>query len=380
VPAPGRDGLVWPGRGTGTARLQYADAGCIFDPAPAMTREDLSQSKLLLTLTKRQATPDLVRRLVDNGISGVRLIAKGYRPAEYRANYDDLMAAGSECTEEFRVIVDLPGGKPRVSSRADDFRVERGDYLLLRSEADDLAQTGDARVVATVGLMPFVTGLKIGDRVLVSDGAIQMQIVQIDGDGVLVRVLNSEGMITASRSINLPDSGLRYSSRGDDDGVLVAFEKESTVEVAVSMVASERDVMRVHTLLPSARVLAKVESRAGLENISAIAEAADEVIIARADLSIEMPLGELGSATETILAAAEASGKPCVLGAGFLETLQRAERPSIAEVSDVWHYHRRGVRQFLLSGTLCVTNPLEAAHYANHLLRHFDDVAAEQRR
>lgn len=329
-------------------------------------------SKLFITLTRRQVTEDLARRLVEIGVSGVRLIAKGYRPAEYRKDYDILTEVGRSLREDFDVMVDLPGGKPRISASVEDFDVERGQRLMLQPEIDLHDSSTGVVAIGTVGLMPFLTSLQPGHRILVSDGSIEMRVVSVDQNYVLVEVVSEEGVVTASRSINLPDSRVRYASRGDDDGTLVAFERDHPVTVAVSMVASAADVARVRQMLPCARVVAKVESQMGLDHLDEIAAEADELLIARGDLSIELPLEQIGVAAEAITTAAYAHGRDHVVAAGFLESLQRADRPSIAEVSDLWHFHSRGTRRFLLSGTICVTNPAKVARCARGLLDAFD--------
>lgn len=342
-----------------------------------------SGSELLITLTKRQATESLVLRLARQGAAGVRLIAKGFRPAEYRARYDTLLQAGRSVRKDFRIIVDLPGGKPRISSAADDFEVLRDERLLLCGE-DDQSAASDVRAVGTVGLMSYLLDFEIGDRVLVSDGAILLRVLNFGPEvgGVLVRVESPGGGVTASRSINLPDTirrqpRLHYASRGDDDGVLVAFERDSDVEVAVSMVAVAQDVERVRNMLPDARVLAKIESQGGVDNVTRIARAADELIVARADLSIEIGPEKVGAATETILRAAEDAGRPAMVAAGFLESLEHSDRPRIAEATDLWYQHRLGVRRFLLSGDVCVQRPLEAVSVARSYLDSWDERDAD---
>src|SRR4051812_12662942 len=120
------------------------------------------RSTFLMTLTKRQATTSFVIRLALNEAAGVRLIAKGFRPVDYRAKYGELLDAGRSVRPDFRVIVDLPGGKPRIGNDVEDVEVKRGDLLLLASHTmapenpDDL---DDVRVVDTIGLAPFVTML-----------------------------------------------------------------------------------------------------------------------------------------------------------------------------------------------------------------------------
>jgi pyruvate kinase len=85
------------------------------------------------------------------------------------------------------------------------------------------------------------------------------------------------------------------------------------------------------------------------------------------------------AAAERIIAAAREHGKELILAAGLLVSLERAEKPSIAEISDLWHYHQAGVRQFLLSGTVCISRPLEAARWGTRLLTRWDEEAGAGR-
>jgi pyruvate kinase len=336
-------------------------------------------SSLLITLTRSQVTEELARRLAQAGVSGVCLIAKGYKPAEYLKDYETLKRVGVQLHEEFEVIVDLPGGKPRIGSTVEDFVVERGERLMLQPDQALHPASPGVSSVGTVGLMPFVTSLRPGHRVLVSDGSIELRVIDIGRDYVLVEVETDLGTVAASRSINLPDSRVRYMSRGDDDGTLVAFERDCELDVAVSMVAGALDVSRVRQMLPNARVIAKIETQFGLDNLEKIAEQADELLIARGDLSIELPVERIGLAADAIMDAAKAHGCSYIVAAGFLESLERRDRPTTAEVSDLWHFHRLGTRRFLLSGAVCVTNPLEVTRWARRLLDTFDKVAEPAR-
>jgi pyruvate kinase len=335
-------------------------------------------SELLVTVSKRQATPQHIVRLAETGATGIRLIAKGYRPAEYRQDYDALLAAGNAIHPGFRVIVDLPGGKPRISSTADDVDVERGMRLLLQQEPGQPAAGSDIPVIEIVGMGPFITDLHSGHRILVSDGSIDLHVVSIDADGILVEVMTDSGRIAASRSINLPDSHVRYSSRGDDDGTLIAFSANDAPEVAVSMTGSARDVSRVRELVPKAKVIAKIESQAGLERLAEIAEVADGLMVARADLSIEVKLPLLGRTTDLIAAAAREAGCELIVASGLLTSIEHAEPPSIGDVSDLYHLHSSGVRRFLLSGNVSITNSIEVTRWARTLLEAFDRQAAPE--
>ena len=142
------------------------------------------------------------------------------------------------------------------------------------------------------------------------------------------------------------------------------------------MAATPEAVNRVRNLLPNAKVHAKIESQPGVDNIQAIADAADGLIVARADLAIEVPLEQLGVATEAAAAAAGNLDREIIVASGLFESLERSEHPSIAETMDLWYQHRvLGVRQFLISGSASVSKPLEAASWARALLRAFDDAA-----
>lgn len=318
------------------------------------------------------AEPGVVDRLANAGAAGVRLVAKDLGAEELAALYDSLVLAGRSVRPSFDVIVDLPAAKPRVSRSVLPMTLEPGQRLAIGDGIHE-ADTGHGETcVATTGLARYAAQLRQGDRVLVADGAIHLVVRRLIGTVVAVEVVSAERPVEGGRSINLPDSGVRYDSRGDGEFALDFLREREGPVVAVSMASEAADVVRVRDALPSAHVIAKIESEQGVDQLDAIAEAADEIMVARGDMSLERPLEQIAALSSAVAARTQARQRTVMLATGIVDSLASRGQPTISEVTDLWWHHALGIRRFLISGSVAVDAPIRAVAWTRRLVQSFD--------
>ena len=186
----------------------------------------------------------------------------------------------------------------------------------------------------------FTKDVKEGTRVLFADGLIEMVVDKVEGTEVELTVINS-GKLSNNKSINLPDVKLSMPFVSEKDREDILFGIENDVDfVAASFVRSAEDVREIRQLLDEnggsdIDIIAKIENRAGVDNIDEICEIANGVMVARGDLGVEIPAMEVPSVQKYLISKCRLLGKRVITATEMLESMIYHPRPTRAEISDV---------------------------------------------
>lgn len=287
---------------------------------------------------------------INNGATGARLIAKGFTPETLRKVASELSHAGKTIKSNFHLMIDLPGCKPRLE-RIPTVKFSKGDLITLLAEG---APQEDDTSLPTEFLNPYLKKIKKGHKIKMIDGTVSFEVEEIYLDKVVCRVLN-DCVLTEGRSINLPDSNVVYESFSESDRLsLNALTDVEFDSVGLSMVGSADEVSRVKEYLKKLKIhvpiISKIETRQGITNLEEIASVSDAIMVARGDMSIELPLEMVGVLQMHIIEISKSLGKDIILATGILSSASDAGFPTIAEVSDLTSFFPLGIRKFLLGG------------------------------
>ena len=171
---------------------------------------------------------------------------------------------------------------------------------------------------------------------MIDDGLIELQVVRIEGQDV-VSLIKNGGIIKSRKGVNLP--GIRTSLPGvtEKDKLHIKFGVQHGVEIiAMSFVRRAEDVREVKQMLAELgasgiQVMSKIENQEGLDELEAIIEASDSIMVARGDLGVEIPLEDVPFAQKTMIAACNRAGKFVITATQMLESMQSQPRPTRAE-------------------------------------------------
>ena len=270
------------------------------------------------------------------------------------------------------VLVDLPGPKVRAGHMP-----EAGLHL---SEDDciDLVPGNDASTVKVIQVdhEGLLTDLHVGDRVLFGDGGVMAEVTERRSDRLEARVTHG-GLLQGRPGIHIPSDRLRIPSPTPHDlHMLDAFIEEGIDMVALSFVRSAHDVRRVG-VEPHPRgplVIAKIETRAAVDNLDSIIEASGAVMIARGDLGAEMPIEELPHLQKRILQRCITLGRPAITATQMLESMVTAATPTRAEASDIANAVFDGSSALMLSGESAIGHdPLNAVATMSRIAARADE-------
>jgi pyruvate kinase len=305
--------------------------------------------RIFTTVNRIQFTDSELEEAARYHLSGARLIAKGFPPGALRDAVISLQSRWSRFGAG-KVMLDLPGSKPHVSSASNRHRIAVGGRVRVTTETSRLEGDG----VRVVNLEPLLPAIEPGHHLIVADGAAVVRIVSMTGSELTGEVIEHEAEIAPGRSVVFPDSLARLQALTSHD--IESLRECSSLpisHVAVSMVNSPDDLHRTRALLAEchidAHVVAKIETFDALSCLDAIVTASDEVMVARGDLGLQLPRETLGRSQSRIIAATKREGRPAWAATGLLASLGTSAMPSIAEVSDLFELHERGVHSFLLS-------------------------------
>jgi pyruvate kinase len=181
------------------------------------------------------------------------------------------------------------------------------------------------------------TEVKAGEPIVFADGLMEGVIVDVIGQRIRVK-MNNAGFLKSRKSINVPESQLIGSSITDKDRADLAFLLETGVDVvAVSFIASAEEMHEVRKLVGDrpVKLIAKIERKEAMKNITEIIAASDGVMIARGDLGVEMPMEEIPLAQKMLTDLCRFADKPVITATQMMMSITTNLRPTRAEVTDV---------------------------------------------
>ena len=235
------------------------------------------------------------------------------------------------------IMVDLQGPKHRIGNFATEekYSISPGQTFIF----DSNPATGNSGRVC----MPdsdVIESLKVGDRILLNDGKIEMQVTEVMPGAVKTRVLRGTE-IWSRRGFNVPDTEIKTGALTDKDRADLEYALTKNPDwVAVSFVQRPEDISEVRdfiterTAMPI-KIMAKIERRSAVEKISEIARVADGVMIARGDLAVELPFEQVPAISRKIIRECRRLNRPVVMATQMLGSMVDSEFPTRAEISDV---------------------------------------------
>lgn len=353
---------------------------------------DRSRTKLVCTIGP--ASAERIGELVAAGMDVARINFSHGTPEDHRGYVHAVRAAAHSARRSVAVMVDLPGPKIRLGElEGGEIRLETGTTFTLRpdkavqstgaeeappasDEIDDTA--GSAMTVSEIPRAPEATGasasapvstpgwaalLEAGDRILLADGAAELRVTGISAGTVETHVVHG-GTVRSRSGVNVPSNRLTGDGLTDDDRAAIPRALELRADIiAQSFVRGAEDVQALRSMLPAdgPRIVAKVETRAAVDNFDKIAQAADGIMVARGDLGVDLPFEEVPLVQKDLIRRATRAGRFSIVATQMLESMTSAPRPTRAEASDVANAVLDGTDAVMLSAETAIGQfPIEA--------------------
>lgn len=341
------------------------------------------RTKIIATIGPASASREMLVRLTEAGASIFRLNFSHGSAEFFRNLVQEIRKVEKEIGRPLSILQDLAGPKIRLGAlEGSSLEVARGDQLLLgvRSGAEP-----------ELPLLPLdnpalMDELAPGDVLVLADGGLRFRVRERVESRLVVLESLGAGIVTSRKGIALPGKTLALPALTDRDRRDLRLGLELGVDaVAVSFVQSAADIRQVRALLReekrSVPVVAKLERRGAVNDLDAILEASDMIMVARGDLGVECPLPELPALQKRIIRACNQASKPVIVATQMLLSMVSSPSPTRAETTDVANAVLDGADCVMLSEeTAMGAYPAETVDYMNRIASEAEAYLVETRR
>ncbi|MCA8952630.1 MAG: pyruvate kinase [Planctomycetes bacterium] len=336
-----------------------------------------NRTKIVATLGPASNTDTKITELVVAGVDVFRINCAHMDHAKIAATVQRVRKISKKLDTAVGILADLQGPKIRVGRlvNAEPVYLRRGATITIDTTPGVVGEAkADGSIVIGTGYRRLAADMRVGERVLLDDGNLELKVSEIDGDLIRARVVYG-GMLHQFKGINLPGSNVSadcLSSKDIDDLQCVIGNEVDFV--ALSFVRSAEDVLalrkRVDKLGSDVQIIAKIERPEAVKNIQSILDASDGIMVARGDMGVEMGAEAVPQVQKRIIALAADARKPVITATQMLESMVLNPRPTRAEASDVANAIYDGTTAVMLSAeTASGKHPVRSVRVMEKIVR-----------
>ncbi|HEX8550736.1 MAG TPA: pyruvate kinase [Abditibacteriaceae bacterium] len=308
------------------------------------------RAKIICTIGPASRAPGIMRSLILEGMDVARFNFSHGGPNAQAEHIENLRQVARDCGSRVAILQDLQGPKIRTGTIAGgEVELEKGAAFTLTTRPVE----GDEKEVSTT-YSALPRDCRPNDTILLDDGNIALRVEKVTDTDVIC-VVTDGGPLKPNKGINLPGVPVSAPALSAKDRHDVEWGFRNNVDfVALSFVRQADEVRELkemaRSLGASTQIIAKLEKPEAMENLDAIIEAADGVMVARGDLGVEMQPEDVPLMQKRIIRAAGEAGKFVITATQMLESMTTNQRPTRAEVSDVANAVLDGTDAVMLSG------------------------------
>ncbi len=329
----------------------------------------MRKAKIVATIGPASESEELLRALMTTGMDVARINMSHGEREHHGLVIDRIRKVAAELDKDVAVMLDLSGPKIRTGRlRNTEVVLKEGAQVSITSEDIE----GDAaRFSANYPLL--ASEVKPGDRILISDGELELKVIDTTDTDVRARVIHG-GVLGERKGINLPGAQISIPSTTEKDIVDLKFGIERGIDiVAQSFVRRAEDCRRTRELIKefggSARLIAKIEKPEAVDDLQNILDVADGVMVARGDLAVETSTARVPVLQKKIISDALLAEKTIITATQMLQSMIENPRPTRAEASDVSNAVLDGSDAVMLSGETAVGRfPVETIRIMDEII------------
>ncbi len=329
----------------------------------------MRKTKIVCTIGPASEKVETLKELIMAGMNVARINFShgGFEEQEEKVN--NVKRAREELSVPIALMLDTKGPEIRTGMLAEEnVMLEDNDLIILTTEEI----LGDKTKVS-ITYRDLYKEVEEGTRILIDDGCIETIVEEVNGTDIICRIMHG-GKLGKRKSINVPGLKLNLPSltqkdiKDIKDGIKAGFDY-----IAASFVRRAQDVYDIRRLLDDnggekIKIISKIESREGIDNFDEILAASDGIMVARGDLSVEIPMEEVPILQKQFIKKCYSAGKPVITATQMLESMMNNPRPTRAEVSDVANAIFDMSSAIMLSGETAMGNfPVECVKTMNQI-------------
>jgi pyruvate kinase len=315
------------------------------------------RTKIVCTIGPASRDPNVLIDLINAGMDVARLNFSHGDHEMHAESIRRIRQAAEATGKPIAILADLQGPKLRVGPMQEGGVPIVAEEVLALTTDDIVGAPG--RVPVQYDQLPEV--VEPGDRILIDDGLLEIQVTSTGGAEIATRVITG-GVLNSNKGLNLPRAALSIPAITEKDRNDLQFAIEQGVDwIALSFVRTADEVMDLKALIREASVfghqtpvIAKIEKPEAIDNIEAIVDVSDGIMVARGDLGIEISPEAVPMLQKMIITKCNQAAKPVITATQMLESMERNPRPTRAEASDVANAILDGSDAIMLSGETSV--------------------------
>lgn len=338
------------------------------------------RTKIVATLGPASDNPAIIEEFIHAGVDVFRLNLSHGTIKDHKKVIDMVRDVAASHAHQCAILMDIQGPKIRIGKvQEGGVEVKEGEAVTITTE--DMVG-GDGVVPTTYKDLPG--DVSAGDRILIDDGLIELKVGSVEGELIRCTVIYG-GVIKDNKGINLPGVDVSAPAFTDKDREGVALGIAEDVDYfALSFVRTVEDITRLRDFLKEKGscipVLAKIETDRAIQNLDAIIEHSDGVMVARGDLGVELSAEDVPILQKLIIELAGKAGKPVITATQMLDSMIKSPRPTRAEASDVANAVFDGTDAIMLSGeTASGKYPVKSVEMMTRIVGKAEEVVVKKK-
>ena len=322
----------------------------------------MRKTKIVCTIGPASETEKTITGLCKAGMNVARLNFSHNTHEDHQRRIDLVKKVRSELKMPIAIMLDTKGPEYRIKTfKNQKITLNDGDKFTFTT--DDIV--GDETKVA-VSYPNLPNELSVGDTILLNNGLLTFEVVNIDGANIECTVVIG-GELSDRKSMSFPGKVMQQEYLSEQDKKDIAFGVQNDVDyIACSFVSKKQDLIDVHNYLKELNaddieLIAKIENQSGFDNIEEICEECDGIMIARGDMGVEIPFKMLPAIQKKLITKCRLLGKRVITATEMLESIISNSIPTRAEISDIANAVYDGTSAIMLSGeTAAGKYPIES--------------------
>ncbi len=307
-----------------------------------------NKTKIVATVGPASSSKEMLRALVKEGVDVFRLNFSHGTHSDHQKVIENVREINKELGSTIALLLDLQGPKIRVQEMQPGVEIVPGQELTITTRE----VVGNNELVST-SYERLPKDVKVGDMVLIDDGKIELKVKEVRDIDVICTVIYG-GLLKSRKGINLPQTKVTAPSLTEKDMQDLEFGLKHHVDwIALSFVRKATDIEILKDIInrnkSTTRIVAKIEKPEALENIDAIIEATDAVMVARGDLGVEIWMEEVPMVQKMLVEKCNLAAKPVIVATQMMESMIENPRPTRAETNDVANAVMDGADAVMLS-------------------------------
>ncbi|OCS88350.1 pyruvate kinase [Caryophanon tenue] len=337
----------------------------------------MRKTKIVCTIGPASESPETLEQLIEAGMNVARLNFSHGSHEEHAVRIATIRAVAEKLGKHVGILLDTKGPEIRTHN------MENGEVHLKTGQVIDISMTEvlGTEAMFSISYEKLIEDVNQGSIILLDDGLIELRVLAKDETkGIITTIVENAGVLKNKKGVNVPNVSVQLPGITEKDAQDILFGIEQEVDfIAASFVRRASDVLEIRELLEKnngsyIQIIPKIENQEGVDNIDAIIEVSDGLMVARGDLGVEIPAEEVPLVQKTLIAKCNRVGKPVITATQMLDSMQRNPRPTRAEASDVANAILDGTDAIMLSGeTAAGLYPVESVQTMHKIAERAED-------